>query len=128
MTELVETAQVDFTQHATGGIEFMRWEEWFDYLHRTTSGSLFPLKGTLNDFLKRHRDELIDMGAIVYRGGRGSTLVRRDFGKFALRILMRSRRETPSCPPENAAPASAPAPAAAPAFEDGWVAPNGVAA
>lgn len=84
--------EVDFIAHPTGGIEWMTSLKWFEYLHRTTNGVLFPTRGTLTEFLLINREELIEMGAIIYRGGRGGTLVRRDFGRYALKILMRSRR------------------------------------
>jgi hypothetical protein len=52
-------------------------------------GAVFPTYSSLDFFLRKHRKEMIERGALITRKGRAGTLVAPTFGKIAVEILHR---------------------------------------
>lgn len=57
-------------------------------------GSAFPTLGSFEWFVRQHRAELVDSGALIVRRGARGSLVGPNFGCVAAEILLRKSRAT----------------------------------
>ncbi|MFZ3320760.1 MAG: hypothetical protein WA190_00200 [Usitatibacter sp.] len=76
-------------QELPDDVEYMVLADW-----RRLHGSVyFPNDSSLTWFLKWHRQELVDTGAIITRGGRSPSLAHRvKMQKIVIRILQRKAK------------------------------------
>lgn len=71
-----------------------------DWLERC-AGPFFETRSSLDWFIKRHRRELIEIGALIPREGRSGSLVSiEEFPRAVIKILRRRALEKPA--PESA--------------------------
>lgn len=67
--------------------------EWFkpaDWVNKF-GGEVFPTMGAFEWFKRQHKQEMLEKGVLLKRGGRMGDLIHRDFGKYALEVMTREQ-------------------------------------
>ena len=67
--------------------DYMRARTWV----AQNGGDLFPTFGSLEWFIRQHREELIRSGEMIVRRGPGGILIGPNFGRVAVDILKREQ-------------------------------------